>query len=106
MRRSGITTPTIAALASTLLCTALLGAGAHAQGAHARMASSEGRQSGVVLGTPPHLGAGIDESTALIVNPDGHWSTLGESAVSIATIRPLGRSYSRTSTLTIRHWHS
>jgi cyanophycinase len=37
----------------------------------------------VVLETPPHLGAGIDESTALIVNPDGHWSILGESVVSI-----------------------
>jgi len=41
----------------------------------------------VVLETPPHLGAGIDESTALIVNPDGHWSILGESAVSIYDAR-------------------
>jgi cyanophycinase len=49
----------------------------------------------VVLETAPHLGAGIDESTALIVNPDGHWSVLGESAVSIydgrhATITKVG----------------
>jgi len=36
-----------------------------------------------VLDTPPHFGAAIDESTALIVHPDGHWSVMGESAVSI-----------------------
>ncbi|MBA2684725.1 MAG: cyanophycinase [Gemmatimonadaceae bacterium] len=40
-----------------------------------------------VLETSPHLGAGIDESTALIVNPDGHWSVLGESVVSIYDAR-------------------
>lgn len=49
----------------------------------------------VVLDTPQHLGVGIDESTALIVNPDGHWSILGESAASVydarhATITPAG----------------
>jgi cyanophycinase len=48
-----------------------------------------------VLDTPPHLGAAIDESTVLIVNPNGTWSVLGESAVSIydarhATITPKG----------------
>jgi cyanophycinase len=48
-----------------------------------------------VLETPPHLGAGIDESTALIVHPDGHWTVMGESAVSVydarrATITPAG----------------
>jgi cyanophycinase len=47
----------------------------------------------VVLEHAPHLGAGIDESTALIVHPDGHWSVVGESAVTIydarsATITP------------------
>jgi cyanophycinase len=36
-----------------------------------------------VLDTPPHFGAAIDESTALIVHPDGHWTVIGESAVSI-----------------------
>jgi cyanophycinase len=46
-----------------------------------------------VLGSPPRLGAGIDESTALIVHPDGHWTVIGESAVSVydarhATITP------------------
>ena len=49
----------------------------------------------VVLETPAHLGVGIDESTALIVHPDGHWSVLGESAASIydarhARITPVG----------------
>lgn len=48
-----------------------------------------------VLDTPPHMGAAIDESTALIVHPDGHWTVLGESAVSIydarhAAITPKG----------------
>jgi cyanophycinase len=48
-----------------------------------------------VLDTPPHFGAAIDESTALIVHPDGHWTVMGESAVSIydgrhARITPAG----------------
>jgi cyanophycinase len=48
-----------------------------------------------VLDSPLHLGVGIDESTALIVYPDGHWSVLGESAASIydarhATLTPAG----------------
>jgi cyanophycinase len=49
----------------------------------------------VVLETAPHLGAAIDESTALIVHPDGHWTVMGESAVSVydgrhAAITPVG----------------
>jgi len=40
-----------------------------------------------VLETPPHLGVGIDESTALIVHPDGHWSVMGESAASVYDAR-------------------
>jgi len=40
-----------------------------------------------VLDTPPHLGAAIDESTALIVHPDGHWTVMGESAVSVYDAR-------------------
>jgi cyanophycinase len=40
-----------------------------------------------VLDTPAHLGVGIDESTALIVYPDGHWSVMGESAASIYDAR-------------------
>jgi cyanophycinase len=47
----------------------------------------------VVLEQAPHLAAGIDESTALIVRPDGKWRVAGESAVTIydarhATITP------------------
>jgi cyanophycinase len=49
----------------------------------------------VVLDKAPHLAVGIDESTALIVHPDGHWTVLGESAASVydarhATITPVG----------------
>ncbi len=40
-----------------------------------------------VLETSPHLGVGIDESTALIVHPDGHWSVIGESAASVYDAR-------------------
>ena len=40
-----------------------------------------------VLDTPAHLGVGIDESTALIVHPDGHWTVMGESAASIYDAR-------------------
>src|SRR6185437_4559184 len=45
------------------------------------------RLMSVVLEREPHLGAGIDESTALIVHPDGHWTVAGESAVSIYDAR-------------------
>jgi len=49
----------------------------------------------VVLEYPPHLAAGIDESTALIVRPDGTWRVAGQSAVTIydarqAAITPVG----------------
>ncbi|HMA01943.1 MAG: hypothetical protein ACM34L_05885 [Gemmatimonas sp.] len=40
-----------------------------------------------VLDTPFHLGVAIDESTALIVHPDGHRGVLGESAASIYVAR-------------------
>jgi cyanophycinase len=40
-----------------------------------------------VLDSPAHLGVGIDESTALIVHPDGHWSVMGESAASVYDAR-------------------
>lgn len=41
----------------------------------------------VVLERAPHLGAGIDESTALIVHPDGRWSVAGASAVTVFDAR-------------------
>jgi cyanophycinase len=47
----------------------------------------------VVLEREPHLGVGIDESTAILVHPDGHWSVEGASAATIfdarhATVTP------------------
>ena len=49
----------------------------------------------VVLEQPVHLGVGIDESTALIVEPSGTWRVAGESAAIVfdarhATITPKG----------------
>jgi len=41
----------------------------------------------LVLEQPPHLGAGIDEATALIIHPDGHWSVTGASVVVIYDAR-------------------
>lgn len=51
----------------------------------------------LVLEQAPHLGAGIDESTALIVHPDGHWSVAGASVVVIydarkSAVTPAGAS--------------
>jgi cyanophycinase len=51
----------------------------------------------VALEHAPHLAAGIDESTALIVRPDGTWRVAGESVVTIydathATITPANAS--------------
>ncbi|MGH7475615.1 MAG: cyanophycinase [Longimicrobiales bacterium] len=40
-----------------------------------------------VLSHPYHLGAGIDESTALIVRPDGRWEVAGESVVVVYDAR-------------------
>lgn len=50
-----------------------------------------------VLEHPDLLGVGIDESTALLVQPNGQWSVLGASAVVVydarsATITPPGAS--------------
>ncbi|MEO7457124.1 MAG: cyanophycinase [Gemmatimonadaceae bacterium] len=49
----------------------------------------------LVLESPVHLGVGIDESTALIVQPDGMWRIAGESVAVIydarrAAITPTG----------------
>ena len=55
----------------------------------------------VVLELPVHLGVGIDESTALIVGPDGRWRVMGESAAVIydarhAAITPVGATLGAT----------
>lgn len=49
----------------------------------------------LVLEREPHLGAGIDESTALVVRPDGTWVVRGASVVVVydargATVTPAG----------------
>ncbi len=41
----------------------------------------------LVLEREPHLGAGIDESTAIIVEPDGRWRVAGSSVVVIYDAR-------------------
>ncbi len=41
----------------------------------------------LVLEREPHLGAGIDESTALIVEPSGRWRVAGASVVTIYDAR-------------------
>ncbi|HET6679619.1 MAG TPA: cyanophycinase [Gemmatimonadaceae bacterium] len=41
----------------------------------------------LVLEASPHLGVGIDESTAIVVNPDGVWEVVGESQAIIYDAR-------------------
>lgn len=55
-----------------------------------------GRLLALVLERAPHLGAGIDESTALIVQPDGKWVVRGASAVVIFDARAATRQTSDT----------
>lgn len=55
----------------------------------------------VALEQPTHLGVGIDESTALIVGPDGRWRVMGESVALVydarhATITPPGSTLGAT----------
>ncbi len=45
------------------------------------------RLLGVALEQPTHLGVGIDESTALIVSPDGRWRVMGESVALVFDAR-------------------
>ena len=45
------------------------------------------RLMSLVLEQPPHLGVGIDESTALIVHPDGHWTVAGASVAVVYDAR-------------------
>jgi cyanophycinase len=46
----------------------------------------------LVLEREPHLGAGIDESTALVVHPDGRWTVEGASVVVIYDARSAQRA--------------
>jgi cyanophycinase len=41
----------------------------------------------LVLERPPHLGIGIDESTALVVEPGGHWRIAGASVAVVYDAR-------------------
>jgi len=55
-----------------------------------------GRLLSLVIERDPHLGAGIDESTALVVLPDGTWRVRGASSVVIFDARKAQRDASRT----------
>jgi cyanophycinase len=47
----------------------------------------QNRLISLVLENPTLLGAGIDESTAILVRPDGKWEVLGESQVYVIDAR-------------------
>ena len=47
----------------------------------------QNRLVSLVLENPALLGAGIDESTAILVRPDGKWEVLGESQVVVVDAR-------------------
>jgi cyanophycinase len=53
----------------------------------------------LVLERAPHLGAGIDESTALVVERDGTWRVSGESAVIVYDARAAARTPSGATVL-------
>jgi cyanophycinase len=53
-----------------------------------------GRLLALVIERAPHLGAGIDESTALVVGPDGKWRVRGASGVVIFDVRQAVRDAS------------
>jgi cyanophycinase len=52
----------------------------------------QNRLLSLVLATAPHLGAGIDEGTAMIVEPNGMWRVMGASAVLIVDAREAQRT--------------
>lgn len=52
----------------------------------------QNRLLSLVLADAPHLGAGIDESTALIVEPSGRWRVMGASSVLIVDARNASRT--------------
>lgn len=53
----------------------------------------------LVLAGPPHLGAGIDEGTAIIVDPNGMWRIMGVSVVLIYDAREARRTNASDSVL-------
>lgn len=52
----------------------------------------QNRLLSLVLADAPHLGAGIDEGTALIVEPNGLWRVMGASTVMIVDAREATRT--------------
>ncbi|MEP7382578.1 MAG: cyanophycinase [Gemmatimonadota bacterium] len=52
----------------------------------------QNRLLSLVLASAPYLGAGIDEGTAIIVDPDGMWRIMGASAVLVVDARDATRS--------------
>lgn len=52
----------------------------------------QNRLLSLVLADAPHLGAGIDEGTALIIEPSGLWRIMGASAVLIVDARDATRT--------------
>ena len=52
----------------------------------------QNRLLSLVLASAPHLGAGIDEGTAIIVEPSGMWRIMGASAVLVVDARDAVRS--------------
>ena len=59
----------------------------------------QNRLLSLVLASPPHLGAGIDEGTAIIVEPSGLWRILGTSAVLIVDAREARRTAANAAVL-------
>lgn len=59
----------------------------------------QNRLLSLVFATPPHLGAGIDEGTAIIVEPSGRWRIMGASTVLIVDARRAQRTAASASVL-------
>lgn len=52
----------------------------------------QNRLLSLVLSDKPHLGAGIDEGTALVIEPNGLWRVMGASSVMIVDARDAVRT--------------
>ncbi len=59
----------------------------------------QNRLLSLVLASAPHLGAGIDEGTAIIVEPTGLWRVMGASSVQKVDAREAERSAASASVL-------